>query len=216
MNSWLNHIPLMQSGYHQELLNKVSELRENHTIYPTSNKIFYALELTPFDKVKVILLGQDPYHGEGQAHGLSFSVPDGTRTPPSLRNIFKEITTDIYEGVPQTSSTDLTRWAEQGILLLNAALTVEAKKAGSHKKLGWHKLTDQIVEELSKQREHLVFILWGAHAQSKRSLIDADKHLVLESVHPSPLSAKRGFFGCRHFSQTNAYLEQHGFTPINW
>lgn len=216
LDTWINAIPLMQQDYHTELLNTVAEMRQTTIIYPPQDKVLYALALMPFDEVKVVLLGQDPYHGPNQAHGLSFSVPEGVRTPPSLRNIFKEIQTDIYQGESKKFSPDLTRWAEQGVLLLNSALTVEAGKAASHKKLGWHKLTDEIVAELSNQREHLVFMLWGRHAQSKRTLIDGDKHLILEAVHPSPLSAKSGFFGCKHFSQANTYLQTHGLTSIEW
>ncbi|MDX1523943.1 MAG: uracil-DNA glycosylase, partial [Anaerolineae bacterium] len=209
LTDWIPHIPLLQTGYHQDLADKVNALRRKKTIYPPQSKLFLALELTPFSKIKVVLLGQDPYHGQGQGHGLAFSVPDGVRPPPSLRNIFKEITADIYNGQPQDFSTDLTRWAKQGVLLLNAALSVEANKAGSHKNLGWHRLTDEIVAQLSQQREHLVFLLWGSHAQAKATLVDETNHLVLQAPHPSPLSAGRGFFGCRHFSQTNAYLAQH-------
>ncbi len=220
MESWRNAIPLIKSGYHQTLLEKVAGMRKNKTIYPPQDKILFALETTSFGEVKVVLLGQDPYHGAGQAHGLAFSVPDGIKIPPSLRNIFKEIAADIYPeqtfGEGQALSTDLTRWGKQGVLLLNSALTVEAKQAGSHKKLGWHTLTDEIVEQLSNQRENLVFILWGAHAQSKRGLIDANRHLLLEAPHPSPFSAHQGFFGCRHFSKTNAYLKQHGLKPVSW
>lgn len=216
LESWVESIPLMQQGYHKVLLNTVATIRQNATIYPPQDQIFNALELIPFDQVKIVLLGQDPYHGPGQAHGLSFSVPEGTKIPPSLRNIFKEIQSDIYDGKPQNFSTDLTRWAKQGVLLLNAALTVEANKAASHKNLGWHKLTDEIVKELNHQREHLVFMLWGRHAQSKRDFIDSNKHLILEAPHPSPLSANRGFLGCKHFSQANSYLEAHTLSPIEW
>lgn len=216
MHSWIETIPLLRDGYHLSLLEHVAAQRQNQAIFPTQDQIFRALELTPFYRVKVVLLGQDPYHGAGQAHGLAFSVPDGIKTPPSLRNIFKEITTDIYAGLNSTMSTDLTRWAQQGVLLLNAALTVEAAKAGSHQDLGWHKITDQIVAELSAQRQQLVFLLWGKHAQKKGALIDGNKHLVLKTVHPSPLSAYRGFFGCRHFSRANTYLTTSNNKPIIW
>ena len=215
-NSWVENIPFLAEGYHQEIVTKVDKLRLERTIYPSADRVFYALELTSFPAVKVVLLGQDPYHGEGQAHGLSFSVPEGVRPPPSLRNIFKEIITDVYGGVPQEFSTDLSRWANQGVLLLNASLTVEAKKPASHKNLGWQRLTDQIVSQLSQQRDYLVFILWGSHARSKKALIISEKHLVLEAVHPSPLSASQGFFGCCHFSKTNEYLRMHGQEPIVW
>ncbi len=216
MKTWTQTVPLLQAGYHQEMLAKVDQIRQTKTVYPPRDRVFYALEKTPFLEVQVVLVGQDPYHGPGQAHGLAFSVPEGVKTPPSLRNVFKEIQQDVYGGQPQDFSADLSRWAEQGVLLLNASLTVEAGQAGSHKKLGWVRLTDQIIETLSQKRDHLVFMLWGRHAQSKKPLIDADKHLVLECAHPSPLSARRGFFGCRHFSQANAYLASHGGRPIAW
>lgn len=216
MQTWQETIPLMQTGYHLEMLAKVDARRTQTTIYPPRDRTFYALETLPFDQVQVVIVGQDPYHGPGQANGMAFSVPQGVKAPPSLLNIFKEIEEDVYGGQPQNFSPDLTRWAAQGVLLLNAALTVEAGKAASHKDLGWHALTDQIIAELSRNRAHLVFILWGRHAQSKRPLIDAGRHLVLESAHPSPLSAYSGFFGCKHFSKTNAYLAEHGGTPIQW
>ena len=214
--TWLDAVPLLREGYHESLLARVEALRVAATIYPPREQVFRALELTSFDAVRVVLLGQDPYHGPGQAHGLAFSVPEGCKTPPSLRNIFKEIAADVYGGDAPPFSTDLTRWAEQGVLLLNATLTVEAGKAGSHQALGWQALTDQIVETLSRAREGLVFILWGRHAQAKRALIDPARHLLLEAAHPSPLSAHQGFFGCRHFSQANAYLAARGTTPIRW
>ncbi len=207
---------MLRDGRAKALLGEVARLRQTRVVYPPTERVFRALELTPFADVRTVILGQDPYHGEGQAHGLAFSVPEGTKTPPSLRNIFKEVASDIYGDDAPTFSTDLERWARQGVLLLNSSLTVEAGRAGSHQKLGWHALTDQIVETLSQQRHHLVFMLWGAHAQSKRALIDSEHHLVLESAHPSPLSAYRGFFGCRHFSKANAYLNAHGKPPIAW
>lgn len=217
MQVWQNEIPLMQQGYHLALQDKINVMREHVTIYPSAERVFYALDITPFDQVQVVIVGQDPYHGAGQANGMAFSVPKGARIPPSLRNIFKEIQNDVYAGQAQAHfSTDLTRWAEQGVLLLNAALTVEAGKAASHKKLGWRALTDQIIAQLSAKRAHLVFILWGRHARAKRDLIEAERHLILESVHPSPLSARRGFFGGGHFSKANAYLEAHGGTAIKW
>jgi len=216
MNSWEAVIPLLQEGYHQLLLEKVDALRQEKTIYPPPGRVFYALEQTPFEAVKVVLLGQDPYHGPGQAMGLAFSVPEEVTPPPSLRNIFKEIQNDIYNGERKKFSPDLTRWARQGVLLLNAILTVEEGKPGSHRNLGWQAITDQIIEILSQKREYLVFMLWGAHAQAKQALIDTGKHLILEAPHPSPLSAKRGFFGCRHFSQANQYLAEHGQAPIEW
>ncbi len=216
MPTWEDVVPLMQASYHLELARKAAALRAHAEIYPAQAQIFYALEKTPFEAVAVVIVGQDPYHGPEQAHGLAFSVPAGVKAPPSLRNIFKEIEQDVYGGKPQKHITDLTRWAVQGVLLLNAALTVEAGKAASHKDLGWHALTDQIIATLSARREQLVFILWGRHAQAKRALINAEKHLILEAAHPSPLSAHQGFFGCGHFSQANAYLEAHGKTPVVW
>ncbi len=216
MDSWIKAIPFFCDGHDRPLLDRVVGLRESQSVFPAQDEIFRALQLTSFDHVKVVLLGQDPYHGAGQAHGLAFSVPDGVKTPPSLRNIFKEICADIYEGADRTMLTDLSRWANQGVLLLNATLTVAEGKAGSHQHLGWQTLTDQIVATLSTERQQLVFLLWGAHAQRKGILVDRDRHLVLETVHPSPLSAYRGFFGCRHFSRTNAYLKQCANEPIIW
>ncbi len=183
-------------------------------IFPPGNKIFSAYNHTPFDKVKVVILGQDPYHGEGQAHGLSFSVPEGIAKPPSLVNIFKEIHADLDLPVPQTGN--LEKWADQGVLLLNATLTVRANLAGSHQKRGWENFTDATIKKLSDKRENLVFILWGRFAQNKEVLIDESKHLILKSAHPSPLSAYNGFFGCRHFSKTNEYLRSKGIGEINW
>lgn len=216
MDSWIKAIPFFCDGHDRPLLDRVVGLRQSQSIFPAQDEIFRALQLTSFDHVKVVLLGQDPYHGAGQAHGLAFSVPDGVKTPPSLRNIFKEICADIYEGADRAMLTDLSRWANQGVLLLNATLTVAEGKAGSHQHLGWQTLTDQIVATLSAERQQLVFLLWGAHAQKKGILVDRDRHLVLETVHPSPLSAYRGFFGCRHFSRTNAYLKQYANDPIIW
>ncbi|MBT7552612.1 MAG: uracil-DNA glycosylase [Gemmatimonadetes bacterium] len=216
MDSWIKAIPFFCDGHDRPLLDRVVGLRQSQSVFPAQDEIFRALQLTSFDHVKVVLLGQDPYHGAGQAHGLAFSVPDGVKTPPSLRNIFKEICADIYEGADRAMLTDLSRWANQGVLLLNATLTVAEGKAGSHQHLGWQTLTDQIVATLSAERQQLVFLLWGAHAQKKGILVDRDRHLVLETVHPSPLSAYRGFFGCRHFSRTNAYLKQCANEPIIW
>tara|TARA_B110000438_G_C15791160_1_gene640746 strand:+ start:848 stop:1498 length:651 start_codon:yes stop_codon:yes gene_type:complete len=216
VDSWIKAIPFFCDGHDRPLLDRVVGLRQSQSIFPAQDEIFRALQLTSFDHVKVVLLGQDPYHGAGQAHGLAFSVPDGVKTPPSLRNIFKEICADIYEGADRAMLTDLSRWANQGVLLLNATLTVAEGKAGSHQHLGWQTLTDQIVATLSAERQQLVFLLWGAHAQKKGILVDRDRHLVLETVHPSPLSAYRGFFGCRHFSRTNAYLKQYANDPIIW
>ncbi|MFN2110612.1 MAG: uracil-DNA glycosylase [Anaerolineae bacterium] len=216
LETWEARVPLMAAGYHRDLDEKVDELRQTATVYPPPERVFYALKMTPFDAVRVVIVGQDPYHGPGQADGMAFSVPEGVKAPPSLRNIFKEVQRDVYDGQEKAFTTDLTRWAKQGVLLLNASLTVEARKAASHKDLGWHRLTDQIIAQLSATREHLVFMLWGNHAQSKRPLIDTARHLVLEAPHPSPLSAYRGFFGCGHFSQANAYLVAHGYEPIVW
>lgn len=185
------------------------------TCYPPGRLIFNAFNLCPFDSVKVVIIGQDPYHEAGQAMGLSFSVPDGVAMPPSLQNIFKEIQGDLGIGVPQ--SGNLTRWAEQGVLLLNATLTVRAHQAASHQHKGWEEFTDAAIKALSADRDHLVFILWGGYARSKARLIDAGRHLILQSVHPSPLSANRGgWFGNHHFSTCNAYLSQHGMKPIDW
>ncbi len=183
-------------------------------VYPPAAKIFAAFDACPFDKVKVVILGQDPYHGAGQANGLSFSVNPGVRIPPSLVNIFKEVTNDT--GAPIPADGDLSRWAQQGVLLLNATLTVEADKAGSHQGHGWEQFTDEVIRRLSRDREHLVFILWGSYAIRKSELIDSTRHFVLTSPHPSPLSAHRGFFGNHHFSRANEYLVAHGETPIVW
>lgn len=183
-------------------------------IYPPEALVFNALNCTPFDSVKVVILGQDPYHGAGQAHGLSFSVPDGLKLPPSLLNICKELAHDLGYGMPLSGS--LAAWAEQGVLLLNSVLTVEQAQAGSHQGKGWETFTDAIIKALSDQREHLVFVLWGSYAQEKGKVIDGSRHLVLSSVHPSPLSAHRGFFGSRPFSKCNEYLKANGIEEIDW
>lgn len=201
--------------YFSQLTDFVRHEYATTTCYPPGRLIFNAFNLCPFDSVKVVIIGQDPYHEAGQAMGLSFSVPDGVAMPPSLQNIFKEIQSDLGIGVPQ--SGNLTRWAEQGVLLLNATLTVRAHQAGSHQRHGWERFTDAAISRLSEGRDHLVFILWGGYARSKASLIDRSRHLVLESVHPSPLSANRGgWFGNHHFSRCNEYLAGHGMGPINW
>lgn len=201
--------------YFSQLTDFVRHEYATTTCYPPGRLIFNAFNLCPFDSVKVVIIGQDPYHEAGQAMGLSFSVPDGVAMPPSLQNIFKEIQGDLGIGVPQ--SGNLTRWAEQGVLLLNATLTVRAHQAGSHQRHGWERFTDAAISRLSEGRDHLVFILWGGYARSKASLIDRSRHLVLESVHPSPLSASRGgWFGNHHFSRCNEYLAGHGMDPINW
>ena len=183
-------------------------------IYPPGEFIFNALNSTPFDAVKVVILGQDPYHGPGQAHGLCFSVQDGVAVPPSLLNIYKELEADL--GSSRPPGGNLQHWAEQGVLLLNAVLTVERGRAGAHQGKGWEKFTDRIVSELNESRDGLVFMLWGSYAMKKGAMIDRSRHLVLTAPHPSPLSAHRGFFGCRHFSKANAWLEQHGQRPVNW
>lgn len=201
--------------YFSQLTDFVRHEYATTTCYPPGRLIFNAFNLCPFDSVKVVIIGQDPYHEAGQAMGLSFSVPDGVAMPPSLQNIFKEIQGDLGIGVPR--SGNLTRWAEQGVLLLNATLTVRAHQAGSHQRHGWERFTDAAISRLSEGRDHLVFILWGGYARSKASLIDRSRHLVLESVHPSPLSANRGgWFGNHHFSRCNEYLAGHGMGPINW
>lgn len=189
------------------------EIREGKTIYPPGPLIFNAFRLTPFKDVKVVIIGQDPYHGYGQAHGLSFSVPEGVRIPPSLVNIYKEIHSDTGAAIPQ--SGNLERWAVQGVFLLNAILTVRAGEAASHSNVGWQQFTDAVISKLSSEREHLVFMLWGNFARSKRSLIDPSRHLILEAAHPSPL-ARGAFFGSRHFSQANSYLIKHHSIPIRW
>lgn len=206
--------PEFEKDYFVRLTDFVRNEYSTTTIYPPGKLIFNAFNLCPFDKVKVVIIGQDPYHGPGQAHGLCFSVNDGVVFPPSLQNIFKEIHEDLGSPIPNTGN--LTRWAEQGVLLLNATLTVRAHQAGSHQRKGWEEFTDAAIRTLAEQREHLVFILWGAYAQKKGAFIDREKHLVLTSVHPSPLSAYHGFFGNKHFSRANAYLIEHGETPINW
>ncbi|MCH4183653.1 MAG: uracil-DNA glycosylase [Prevotella sp.] len=201
--------------YFVDLTNYVRQEYMHHTCYPPGKLIFNAFNLCPFEEVKVVIIGQDPYHEQGQAMGLSFSVPQGIMIPPSLVNIFKEIQMDL--GTPIPENGDLTRWAKQGVLLLNATLTVRAHLANSHQKLGWDRFTDAAIKALNAEREHLVFMLWGGYARSKAAYIDRNKHLILESVHPSPLSANRGgWFGNHQFSRCNAYLEQNGIIPICW
>ena len=190
------------------------EKQKGKTIYPQEIEYFHALNLTPLNKVKVVILGQDPYHGEGQAHGLSFSVRKGVKTPPSLRNIYKELHKDLSCEV--ANHGDLSKWAEQGVLLLNSVLSVEKGCAASHKNKGWEILTNYIISQISDRCQNVVFLLWGAYAQKKGKTIDTDKHLVLQSVHPSPLSAHRGFIGCGHFSKTNRYLRQNNLAEIDW
>lgn len=200
--------------YFAQLTDFVRHEYATTRVYPPGNQMFAAFDACPFDKVKVVILGQDPYHEPGQAHGLCFSVNDGVPFPPSLQNIFKEIHDDI--GTPIPMSGDLSRWAHQGVLLLNATLTVRAHQAGSHQNKGWEQFTDAVIHRLAQDREHLVFILWGAYAQRKGEFIDRSRHLVLQSPHPSPLSAHRGFFGNRHFSRANEYLVAHGIEPVLW
>ncbi|MES2883112.1 MAG: uracil-DNA glycosylase [Bacteroidota bacterium] len=191
-----------------------TEKSQGKTIYPPGPLIFNAFDKTPLDKVKVVILGQDPYHGYGQAMGLSFSVPKGVAPPPSLINIFKELHDDTGTPIPQHG--DLSNWADEGVLLLNASLTVRAGEAMAHAKIGWHLFTDAVIEKISNKKEKVVFLLWGKFAQQKIELINTKKHLVLKAAHPSPLSAHTGFFGCKHFSQTNNWLMQQGLQPINW
>ncbi len=200
--------------YFKELTAFVKAEYQNGTVYPHPKNLFRAFELTPFDAVKVVILGQDPYHGPKQAHGLSFSVVEGVRNPPSLQNIYKELQSDIGGTVP--TSGDLTHWAEQGVLLLNATLTVRAGQAASHQGKGWERFTDAVIRTLSEKREGLVFILWGNYARSKKSLIDWEKHCIIESPHPSPLSAYAGFFGSKPFSKANDFLRANGKSPIQW
>ena len=187
------------------------------TVYPSGNSMFAALNRVPVEQVKVVVIGQDPYHGPGQAHGLSFSVPRGVPLPPSLRNIFAEIEKDLgCQSLAAQGSGDLSLWADQGVLLLNAVLSVQAHAAASHQGKGWEQFTDVLVQRLAAQRSGLVFLLWGSYAQKKAAMVEGSRHRLLKAPHPSPLSAHRGFFGCRHFSQTNAYLEEQGTTPIDW
>lgn len=215
-NSWREHIGAeFEKPYFSALTDFVRHEYTTTTCYPPGSLIFNAFNLCPFDRVKVVIIGQDPYHEPGQAQGLSFSVPEGVPFPPSLQNIFKEIQLDLGKPMPPTG--DLTRWAGQGVLLLNATLTVRAHQAASHQRHGWEQFTDAAIRALNAERENLVFILWGGYARSKAQLIDRSHHLVLESVHPSPLSANRGgWFGNHHFSQCNAYLREHGEQEIDW
>lgn len=206
--------PLFESENYRKIRAFLKEEYSHHVVYPDMYDIFNCFKLTPFEDVKAVLLGQDPYHNEGQAHGLCFSVKEGVEPPPSLLNIFRELKDDV--GCTPPASGDLTKWAEEGVLLLNTALTVRAHRANSHKDCGWTWFTDSVIKILSDKRDNLVFILWGANARSKKALIDRSRHLVLECAHPSPLSAFSGFFGCRHFSKTNEYLAAHGKTPIDW
>ena len=200
--------------YFYDLKSFLVQERTKYRIFPPGSRIFNAFNLTPFHKVKVVILGQDPYHGAGQAHGLCFSVQDGIARPPSLINIFRELETDC--GIPASLNGNLTKWAEQGVLLLNATLTVRENQAGSHQNHGWERFTDRAIRELSARRENLVFVLWGNFAIAKRAMIDESRHLVLTAAHPSPLSVYRGFFGCRHFSKINDFLRSKGIGEIDW
>lgn len=206
--------PVFQSESFINLTSFVKEEYSRENIFPEGKNIFNAFWHCPLDQIKVVILGQDPYHGPGQAHGLSFSVKPGIPFPPSLLNIFKEIKNDLGKDLP--SNGDLTRWADQGVFLLNATLTVRAHQAGSHQKKGWEEFTDEVIKTISEKREHVVFLLWGAYAQKKAELIDVSKHLILKAPHPSPLSAHRGFLGCGHFSKSNEYLISKGINPIEW
>ena len=213
--SWKERLSAeFEKPYFSELTRFVRHEYSTTTCYPPGHLIFNAFNLCPFDKVKVVIIGQDPYHEQGQAQGLSFSVNDGVPFPPSLQNIFKEIEQDL--GTPMPKSGDLTRWAEQGVLLLNATLTVRAHQANSHQGIGWEKFTDAVMDILNEQDRPIVFLLWGRPAQNKAARLNNPKHLILKAPHPSPLSAYRGFFGCKHFSKANAFLEEHGLEPIDW
>lgn len=205
---------VFEKGFFNQLADFVKEEYSSFQIFPPGKEIFNAFWHCPLPKVKVVILGQDPYHGPGQAHGLSFSVKPGIPFPPSLLNIFKELKRDL--GLELPPNGDLTRWADQGVFLLNATLTVRSHQAGSHQGKGWEEFTDEVIKIISNKREHVIFLLWGAYAQKKAGLIDARKHLILKAPHPSPLSAHRGFLGCGHFSQTNEYLIQTGQEPIRW
>ena len=205
--------PIKNTEYFTTLWEKVKEEYQTTKCFPPKSQIFRAIELTPFDEVKVVIIGQDPYHNDNQANGLCFSVSDKVKAPPSLKNIFKELEDDL--GIKKTSN-ELEMWAKQGVLLLNATLTVRAHEANSHKDLGWEKFTDFIIKEISAKKENVVFVLWGAFAQKKAGLIDASKHFIIQSAHPSPFSVHKGFFGSRPFSKINQFLEEKGKEPINW
>ncbi|NRB37489.1 MAG: uracil-DNA glycosylase [Pseudomonadales bacterium] len=214
--SWRQHLQgEFDLPYMLKLLEFLQQQQaQGKVIYPELKNVFSAFEKTPFDQLKVVILGQDPYHGEGQAQGLSFSVPKGIKTPPSLVNMYKELHSDVDLHIP--AHGNLEPWAQQGVLLLNAVLTVEQQQAASHQGQGWEVFTDQVISVINQHCDHVVFLLWGAYAQRKGKMIDANKHLVLSAPHPSPLSAYRGFFGCRHFSKANQYLQQWHKTPIDW
>lgn len=214
-NSWKEQLASeFQQSYFHQLKAFLLQEKQTHTVYPPSKQIFSAFNHTPFSKVKVVIIGQDPYHGPGQANGLCFSVADGIKKPPSLVNIFKEINQDLGVGIPE--SGNLEHWAQQGVLLLNATLTVRAKTAGSHQKQGWEQFTDACICKLSTKRDNLIFLLWGRFAQNKAALINSNKHHILTAPHPSPFSAHSGFFGCGHFSKTNELLKQMNKAPVQW
>ncbi len=213
--SWHKHLEKeFSKSYFEVLVDFVKAAYRHHPVYPPAKEIFRAFELCSFEETRVVILGQDPYHGPGQAHGLCFSVRDGIPIPPSLANIFSEIHSELGVAVPETGN--LERWAKQGVLLLNATLTVQARKPGSHQKRGWEEFTDAVIRTIVQNKEHVVFLLWGAYAQQKEMLIDSQKHLILKSPHPSPYSANRGFFGNQHFKKTNAYLKAHHLTAVQW
>lgn len=212
---WLEELhDEFQQDYFLSLKRFLVEEKQLHKVYPPGDRIFAAFDFTPFDQVKVVLLGQDPYHGDGQAHGLCFSVPPGVRKPPSLVNIFQELQNDL--GIAPPAHGNLEKWAQQGVLLLNATLTVRANMAGSHQNKGWENFTDAVIRTLSLRKDHLVFLLWGNYAQAKEAFIDTSRHAVLKAAHPSPFSVYRGFYGCRHFSRTNELLMGYGKKPIDW
>ncbi len=213
--SWKKYlVDEFEKEYFKRLTDSVRNRYLTQTVFPPPALVFNALELCPFETVKVVILGQDPYHGKGQAHGLSFSVQNGVKIPPSLKNIYKEIASDLGTEIPENGN--LERWAKQGVLLLNATLTVEEGKPGSHQGLGWEQFTDAIIKKVSEEKQHVVFLLWGNYARAKKALIDTTKHLVLEAPHPSPFSAHSGFMGCRHFSKTNIYLKETSQPEIAW
>jgi uracil-DNA glycosylase len=214
-DSWKKQVPLLTGRHLKKVEEAVRKERRTASIFPSEERVYRALALTPFDRVKVVILGQDPYHGAGQADGLAFSVPDGVKVPPSLRNIFKEVARDTGQPA-EAVSTDLSRWALQGVLLLNTVLTVEEGKAAAHANLGWQKITDDVIQALSNAGSEIVFMLWGNYARGKKPLIDSTKHLILEAPHPSPLSAHRGFIGCGHFTAANRFLESKGKKPVTW
>ena len=214
-NDWLKPLsPEFKKPYYAELYKKVREEYSTRQIFPPADEIFTAFELTPLSEVKVVIIGQDPYHGEGQAHGLCFSVKPEIETPPSLVNIYKELNSDLGCFIPNNGY--LTKWAKQGVLMLNTVLTVRAHQANSHRGIGWETFTDAAIRILNEQDRPIVYLLWGKPAQMKKSMLNNPKHLILEAPHPSPLSAYRGFFGCQHFSKTNEYLKENGLEPIDW